>query len=110
MYMQGTMIIFAAAIFLLLILAWLVWETDPEKQYGSRLVCEFRAGIGNLQKMLGQSGQFFGLLKTEGIASYQGTVADVMEAQTSQRISMGKEQLFSADFKKREKYNRKVLG
>ena len=107
--MKGTMMIFAAAVFLLVVLACLVWETDPEKQYGSKLACLFWAGIGSVQKMIWQAGQFFGLLKTEGVASYQGTVMDLVEAQTKQRISMGKEQIFSADFKKREKYNRKVL-
>ena len=107
--MKGTMMIFAAAVLLLVVLAWLVWETDPEKQYGSRMACLFRTGAGNLQKMIWQAGHFFGLLKTEGVASYQGTVIELVEAQTKQRISMGKEQIFSADFKKREKYNRKVL-
>lgn len=107
--MKGTMIIFLVAVFLLLVLAWLVQETDPEKQYGNRLYCMFWTGVGNLQKMMRQAGMFFRLYRTEGVASYQGTIFDAIEAQTKQKIEFGKENLFNADYKKREKYNRKVL-
>lgn len=108
MYMQGTMIIFLAAVFLLAVLAWLVQETDPEKQYGNKLTCMFWAWVGNLQKMTAQAGQYFRLCQTEGVASYQGTFWDVVEGQKKQ-VDFGKEHLFNADYKKREKYNRKVL-
>lgn len=107
--MKGTMIIFLVAVFLLLVLAWLVQETDPEKQYGSRLYCMFWAGVGSLQKMIRQAGLFFRLSKTEGVASYQGSIFDAVAEQTKQRIESGKENLFNADYKRREKYNRKVL-
>ena len=107
--MKGTTIIFLVAVFLLLVLAWLVQETDPARQYGSRLGCMFWAAIGSLQKMTWQAAQLFRLSKTEGVASYQGTIFDAVEAQTKQHIEFGKEAIFSADYKKREKYNRKVL-
>ena len=107
--MKGTTIIFLVAVFLLLVLAWLVQETDPAKQYGSRLSCLFWKGVGNMQNALAQARSFFRLYQTEGMASYQGNVFEGVEAQTKQHIEFGKEDIFNADYKKREKYNRKVL-
>ena len=69
----------------------------------------FWAAVGRMQSAVAQAGQFFRLYQTEGMASYQGNVFGGVEAQTRQHIEFGKEDIFSADFKQREKYNRKVL-
>jgi len=107
--MQGTTAIFLVAVFLLLVLAWLVQETDPKRQYGSKIYGIVFAGLYRLQEAVAQCGQYFRLCSTEGVTAYQKDVFDNPKEYIKEHSDKKKESILSADYKKREKYNRKVL-
>ncbi len=108
--MKGTLVIFLVAVFLLLIVAYLAQDTEPEKRAGSKAYHLLLLGLMRADLALSQGMRYAQGLLARIFKGYplSGTGDDILrKRQRMEEYRRGSSG--GQEYKKRQKYNRKIL-
>lgn len=107
--MRGPMMIFAAAVFLLLVVAYLAQKKTPEQRIGGKIHNMVLLGLMHLDIAVAQGLRYVQLAVAAVCRSYhpaglEGSIAGKRERLEDYRRSLG-----NAEYVRRRHYNRKIL-
>lgn len=108
--MKGTMVIFLVAVFLLLIVAYLAQDTEPEKRVGSKAYHMLLLGLMRADIALSLGLRYVQGLLARVFKGYPlpGTGDDILgKRQRMEEYRRGNSG--GQEYRKRQKYNRKIL-
>lgn len=107
--MRGPMMIFAAAVFLLLIVAYLAQKKSPEQRIGGRLHNMILLGLMHLDIAVAQGLRYVQLAVASVCRSYHPAGMEHSIAGKKARLENYRRLLGNAEYVRRRHYNRKIL-
>lgn len=108
--MKGPMIIFLVAVFLLLIAAYLAQDTEPQERFGSKAYHMLLLGLMRLDIAFAHGMQYVQISLAQVFKGYPLTGMDETILRKEERLEEYRRiNAGGQEYKKRQRYNRKIL-
>lgn len=108
--MKGPMIIFLVAVFLLLIIAYLAQDKEPEERFGSKAYHMLLLGLMRIDVAFAHGMRYVQIMLAQILKGYrmngvdEAVIRKEQRMQEYRRMNMG-----GQEYRKRQRYNRKIL-
>lgn len=108
--MKGPMIIFLVAVFLLLIVAYLAQDVEPQERFGSKAYHMLLLGLMRLDIALAYGRQYVQIMLAQVFKGYPMTGMDETITRKEERMEeYRRANAGGQEYRKRQRYNRKIL-
>lgn len=108
--MKGTMIIFLVAVFLLLIVAYLAQDVEPQERFGSKAYHMLLLGLMRLDVAVAHGMRYVQIALEQIFKGYHAAGMDETIIRKEQRMQEYRRINASGqEYRRRQRYNRKVL-
>lgn len=108
--MKGPMIIFLVAVFLLLIIAYLAQDKEPEERFGSKAYYMLLLGLMRIDVAFAHGMRYVQLMLEQILKGYRCSGVDEAVIRKERRMEEYRSRNISGqEYRKRQRYNRKIL-